>query len=160
MNKFETGINPDETKIEGINPDPQETKIESENILSLEELAKEYDKKVEDNNGHAGIFVEKEKEAIELEKERLIKDAGSFEELFSVLDRIQKLNQINFHLGSIAGKKKEGEMLKIYDIGELKEIIDKTRAGEYKTESGELDTSYITRTAGLRDKVIELLANE
>ena len=142
MNDFETGINPDETKIE-------------QYPTNLEEIAKELSEM-------RGCLIGKDQiersqnlgELLEQKKEELVAKSNNFQELFEALDEINSLEEIDAGSGVITGTNK------IYDIAEIKEIINKTRAGEYKTETGELDTSYITNTAGLRDKVIELLASE
>ena len=143
-----------ETKIEGVNPDQQETKIESEDVSGLEELVKKFTELNEEYEGRAAKFGGDElQEKIEMEKERLIGEPESFSKLYSVLDRIQKLNQINPNLGSLVREPTEKASLKIYNITELKEVIG-------KVETRELDASYVTRVGGLRNKVEELSASK
>ncbi len=71
------------------------------------------------------------------EKENLIRGAQNFEELYQVLEQI----------GFLAGS---GDDFESY---ELIDMIEKVRKGE-------LDTDFITRAGGLREKVEELMRME
>jgi|WetSurSiteA1Bulk_404760.scaffolds.fasta_scaffold374206_1 hypothetical protein len=68
------------------------------------------------------------------EKEKIIGEAKDLDDLYQKLDQIV----------SLQGSKD------VYESSELKSIIERVR-------NGELDTSYITRTGGLRKKVKDFL---
>ena len=136
MSKFEeTGINPDETKIE-------------QYPTSLEEIAKELSEM-------RGCLIGKDQiersqnlgELLEQKKEELVAESSNFQELFESLDKIDSLKEIDAGSDIVAGTKK------FYNIAEIKEIISKVQE---KPD----DINYITRDLGLRQKVKELLANE
>jgi len=79
------------------------------------------------------------KNTIETEEDRKAKisNAKNFEELFSAIEEI----------GTIDGTKEK------YSPEELKQIINQVR-------NGDIRNTYVTRTYGLRDKVVELLENQ
>ena len=79
----------------------------------------------------------KENRNIDLENEKKIKDSKNFGELFYVLNDI----------GNVKGSEKS------YSGEELISIINKVR-------SNELDINYVTRTHGLREKVLLLMDQE
>jgi hypothetical protein len=73
----------------------------------------------------------------QIEQQRMINDAQSFAELYQVIEQI----------GGLQGSQQ------FYQPSELKNIIERVRKGE-------LNIYYITRTAGLRSKVEELIKLE
>jgi hypothetical protein len=134
---------------DGIKKDEESDKLnEKENRqLGLEELAKEHNitsGEAHLDGGNKVRFLEKR---INEEKEKFIKNCKSFEELDSVLDRIDKLSSIESSYGLIKGK------IKNYKIAEIKSLINRLRIGEIKSDG-------ITRSLGLKEKVEELIAKE
>ena len=101
--------------------------------------------------------IKKLMELFEKEQEKLIEETEDFLELFSVLNRIDSLKEINsdfnssvrkaFYFSEITGSQK------IYNIDEIKKDINGVR-------SGRLNIMNITESLGLRDKVAELLEKE
>ena len=142
--KFGTGPSTDETRIEQIGPSTDETRVESKTTAIIEQWAEKYKNIMNDGDG-LKVFTE-ELNAINLEKEKLIEEVKDFNELFQVLDRINNLNNIYPGLG----------LIKTYDIPNLIDIINRVRGSKDLEE----DIKNVTKTAGLRNKVYELIINE
>ena len=123
-----------------------EKKNEKEKI-QLEELVRKYEKKSGETYADGGARIGLLEKGINEEKEKLIKNCKNFEELDSVLDRIDKLSLIEPSHGIIKGRKKD------YKITEMKNLINRVRIGEIKSNG-------ITRNFGLNEKVVELIAKE